>query len=148
MGKLTTIIAAAVIATASTANAQETIITETTTTVVSETNFDALEQAYKTLKFLNGKEMKLSGELYKGQEIGAGVPLEYTLVTNGMSFIVTLDDGRKTSEKAKSCKPHNQYDFTIPQGSKCKVTMDAEVFTNQYGQIQLTAVVWNVEFLN
>ena len=127
---------------------EETVITKeiTTTTVISETDQDALVHAYNTLKLLDQKEMQLTGYLYAGVNPNQNNKPEYKLVVEGIRFRLELDDGRKVAKRAQECTEYNIYASALPKISNCLVTMTADVSTMFYNSVRFEAIGWDVEF--
>ena len=120
------------------------IILATTDLSAIDTQDDA-GKLFAQLVQLDGKTFKSDGILKKSWlQLDEDNP-EYVMQIGNRKYSITLDDGRGTSQRAKSCSKENMIGDDPNLG--CPVSFEAEYDIElQSGSVIVKLIVWGVKF--
>ena len=120
------------------------IILATTDVSAIDTQDDA-GKLFSQLVQLDGKTFKSDGILKKSWlQLDEDNP-EYVMQIGNRKYSITLDDGRGTSQRAKSCSKENLLEKDPNLG--CPVSFEAEYDIElQSGSVIVKLIVWGVKF--
>ena len=120
------------------------IILATTDLSAIDTQDDA-GKLFAQLVQLDGKTFKSDGILKKSWlQLDEDNP-EYVMQIGNRKYSITLDDGRGTSQRAKSCSKENLLEKDPNLG--CPVSFEAEYDIElQSGSVIVKLIVWGVKF--
>ena len=121
------------------------IIILATTDVSAIGTQDDAGKLFAQLVQLDGKTFKSDGILKKSWlQLDEDNP-EYVMQIGNRKYSITLDDGRGTSQRAKSCSKENLLEKDPNLG--CPVSFEAEYDIElQSGSVIVKLIVWGVKF--
>ena len=121
------------------------IIILATTDVSAIGTQDDAGKLFAQLVQLDGKTFKSDGILKKSWlQLDEDNP-EYVMQIGNQKYSITLDDGRGTSQRAKSCSKENLLEKDPNLG--CPVSFEAEYDIElQSGSVIVKLIVWGVKF--